>query len=435
MGLLLLLTASCASPPPLPNASPRDFDLAAVERKAAAFQTAILERHLSPEGVLLYRVDLRTIRDVRETGDYPDLADAPTFTGLLAATACARADVETGAGRAAALALARRALDGLGALMDVTGVEGLMARGLRKGGPPSEPAPHHRWFPGAGDYAGYTWRGDVSMDQYANGLLPAVAECREHFPEWARERIVAAARGLAARDMLLVDPDGRRTTFGDLSPRSGFGLNSIAKLTGYGVFALAAELSDEPAFAAQRDRLRDEAGVVRSSTRTNLRIFGITNFSNDMMAWNLYRALVPLARRTSDPALADLERGVDRAWARVAQDRNAYFTAVYCQLRPDACMPPLRASILDVLARFPLEKRQLESPPELASVPRAWLPGRKWKRRAADLVPIELRPASSLEWKSSPYRVEPRVSPSTQYTGLDFLMAYWLDRRNAARTP
>jgi hypothetical protein len=428
------LVAACASAPPFPATSPADFDHAALAAKAEAFEAAILDRHLAPEGVVLYRIDLRTIREDLANGSYPDSSDVPMFTGLLAATACTRADATAGAEREAALALAERALDGLRALMDVTGVEGLMARNLRKGPIPDDDDPDHRWFQGAGDYRGYAWRGDVSMDQYANGLLPAVAECREHFPDRVRPMIAAAARGLLDREMHLIDPDGRKTTFGDLSASSGFGLNSIAKLTGYGVVALAAELTGESAFVRERDRLRDDEGVVRSSTITNLRVFGITNFSNDMMAWNLYRVLVPMARRTSDPALTDLERGVSRAWERVADDRNAYYTAVYCQLRPEACTAPLRASILDVLARFPLEKRPLESPAALADVPRAWLPGRKWTRRAAEIVPIELRPVSSLEWKSSPYRIEPRVAPFTQYTGLDYLMVYWLDRRSSLRS-
>jgi hypothetical protein len=225
-----------------------------------------------------------------------------------------------------------------------------------------------------------------------------------------------------------VDPDGRRTRYGDLSPRAGYGFNSIAKLTGYGAFALAAELDPDPRWAEQRDRLRDRERVVERSQRTNVRILGITNFSNDLMAWNLYRALVPLARRGGDPALAALERGMRRAWKRVARDRNAYFTALWCQLARPECGAELLEQVRDTLARFPLEKRRLAPAPELAELPRAWLPGRKWRRYARDPVPIELRPASSLEWKSSPYRVSAATLPDLEYTGIDYLLAYWAYR-------
>ena len=54
--------------------------------------------------------------------------------------------------------------------------------------------------------------------------------------------------------------------------------------------------------------------------------------------------------------------------------------------------------------------------------------GRKFRRQARELVPIELRPASSFEWKSNPYRVDAYVRPETEYTGLDYLVAYWLYR-------
>jgi hypothetical protein len=141
--------------------------------------------------------------------------------------------------------------------------------------------------------------------------------------------------------MQLVDPDGRRTTYGDLSPGALWGWNSIAKLTGYGVFALAAELDGDPRFARKRDELRDRDRVVATSGITNFRALGITNFSNDLMAWNLYRVLIPLARRTGDPALGDLLRGMRRSWERVRQDRNAYFTILYCQLAPSGRVPSL----------------------------------------------------------------------------------------------
>jgi hypothetical protein len=231
--------------------------------------------------------------------------------------------------------------------------------------------------------------------------------------------------------MQLVDPDGRRTRFGNLSRRAGYGFNSIAKLAGYGAFAFASALDPEPRYREIRDRLRDEDRMVDSSLRTNVRILGITNFSNDLMAWNLYRSLVPLARETADPALRALERGADRSWKRVARDQNPYFTAIFCQVRPERCPQTLRAQALATLERFPLEKRRLAPSPALAEIPRSWIPGRKWRRHARELVPIELRPASSLEWKSSPYRVDARTLPHLEYTGIDYLLAYWALRRSA----
>ncbi len=394
--------------------------------KALAFERALDERHVSPEGLLLYRVDLRSIEMDMRRGTYPDLADGATFTGLLAAAACGRATFESGPARESALAHAGRALAGIELLMAVTGSPGLLARAARRAPAPEGAPERRRWSRGGPGYEEYSFRGNVSMDQYANGLLPAVGLCAEHFPARARALIVASAGHLLEHDMQLTDPDGRPTRFGDLSASSGFGFNSLAQLTGYGVFALAAALDPDPRWERQRDRLRDDDRVVARAQRTNLRVFGITNTSNDLMAWNLYRVLVPLLRSSDDPALADLLRSLKRTWRRVRGDGNAYFTLVHCKLEPDDCDAPLLAAARAQLDAFPLNKRKIAPPADLAEVPKRLFPGRKWRRQARDVVPMQLRPVSSFEWKSSPYRLHYSVAPDVEYTGLDFLVAYWL---------
>jgi len=375
----------------------------------------------------MYEVDLRQPFDAAHQHA---LADTPTFTGLWAASACDRAAIERGAARDEARADAERALGGLEFLMGVTGRPGLLARGARRGAAPEAPHGSRRWFPGAPGYEGWVWLGNTSHDQYANGLLPALGACRSVLPERSRALARAFASMLLDTQQQLVDPDGRRTRFGDLSRRAGYGFNSIAKLTGYGAFAMAAALDPDPRWAEQRDRLRDEDRMVETSLRTNVRVLGITNFSNDLMAWNLYRALLPLARESGDPAQDALERGMRRAWKRVARDRNAYFGAIWCALLPAECPAELNADVREFLARFPLEKRRLAPSPELAEIPKSWIPGRKWRLHARKIVPIELRPASSLEWKSSPYRLGAPTLPHLEYTGIDYLLAYWMLRRS-----
>jgi len=429
----LAALVACVSPTTVSAPSATDPQVLAAEDarladKAREFRAAIQDRHLAREGFLLYAVDLGTVRDELERGSHPALADTPTYTGLLAATHCARADIETGPGRDEALADAAGALAGLETLARVTGRRGLLARGMQRSPPPERSQSDNRWFPGAPGYEDYFWRGDVSRDQYANGLLPALAACRMHFPERVRALSVDAAELLLATDMRLVDPDGRVTRYGELGPSAGWGFNSIAKLTGYAVFALAAEVDPDPRFAAQRDALRDRERVVATSGISNVRVLGMTSYSNELMAWNLYRVLVPLARRTHDSALADLEHGLQRSWRRVRSDGNAYFALLYCQLAPDSCPPGAVEQARQLLLRFPLEKRRLAPSPALAELPRAFLPSRKLRAQAREPVPIELRPAENFEWKSSPYRLDSATQPGVEYTGLDYLAAYWLYR-------
>jgi hypothetical protein len=396
-----------------------------LDAKADAFRAAIHARHLSREGLLLYNVDLQTIERDLADGTYPLAADGPTFNGLFAGAACAHAEASSGAERERALADASSALSGLELLLDVTSVQGLLARSARRAAPPAD-VDTSEWHAATGRFAGWYWRGDVSQDQYANGLVPAVGLCRRLFPERARRLAVDAAWHLSTHDFQLTDPDGERTRFGDLSWRSGLGFNGIAQLTSYAVISLAARLDPDPRWAEARDRLRDHYRVVARSRFTNLRVFGITGHSNDLMAFDLYRVLVPLARETSDPALADLRAGLWRSWLRVEPDRNPYFGLVFCELEPESCGRELLAEIHAQLADFSPEKRKLAPSAELAALPRRWLPGRKWQELASDVVPMHLRPASSFEWKSSPYRVTEASQPEIEYTGLDYLAAFWL---------
>jgi hypothetical protein len=396
--------------------------------KARAFRSALMDRHVSREGLVLYRVNLDTIGEDLVRGTYPDLADTPTFNGIYATASCTRARVESGKAALEARNDADRALSGLELLMGVTGREGLLARGVRRISAPAPDEGRKKWFPGAPGYERYRWRGDASVDQYANGLLPAVWECRRLFPDRVRRLVVSVAAHLLAHDLQIVDADGHRTRYGDLRPQSGLGFNSIARLTAYATFALASALDPDPRWTRERDRLRDRHRIVAGSRTTNVRVLGITNPSNDLMAWNLFRVLVPLAREAGDPASADLRHGMHRTWLRVRPDRSPYFAAVFCHVEPESCD---RVALLDgweTLARFPLEKRKVPPPPEVNQLGRALIPGRSWKPRARALVPIELRPPSSLEWKSSPYRLNWGIAPTIEYTGVDYLAAYWLHR-------
>jgi hypothetical protein len=425
LSLAFALAALAAVAPP---------DDAPLEAKARAFRAALVDRHLAPEGVVLYRVDLTTIERDLARGTYPDLADTPTFTGIWAATACTRAALESDAGRREATADAEAALRGLETLVRVTGRPGLLARGIRRG-PVLPDEAHKVWLPGAAPLDEYRFRGDVSRDQYANGLLPAVAACRRLFPEQTRRLVTEFATLLLDSDFRLHDPDGRPTRFGDLSPSADLGLNAISQLTSYAGLALAASMDPDPRFARARDELRDRHRALARSRTTNVRVLGITNHSNDLMAWQLYAVLVPLARATRDPGLADLRHGMHRTWLRARPDGNAYFAALFCKTEPESCDREALAQARELLAGFRLEKRQIAAAPELAALPRRLLPARKLAAAARDPVPIALRSPTSFEWKSSPYRLERGPERlEIEYTGLDYLAAYWMLRAAEAET-
>lgn len=416
--LLVLLLSLCGSP---------SGSAQGLAEKAAQFRAALIERHVAPEGVVLYRIYLDRWREDHDRGRYKQVADTPMFNGQWAAASCTRARSEPDP--AEALADARTALDGLRFLMDVTGVQGLMARSIRRDEGREMRDRGTPWYPGAPGFERYVYRADVSADQYASGLVPAIAVCAEFFPERTRKLAVDFASHMLENDMRLIDARGKQPRFGDLSYRSGGGFNSIFQLTGWAAFVLAAELDDDPRWARERDRLRDVYRVPARSRLTNLEFFGFTNYSNDLMSWNLYRALVPIARRNGDPALVELRHGVHRARLRARGTGNAYFAAVLCSIEPESCDHEELASGRAVLEALPLDKRaMIPDPAALAALPRRWFPGRGWELEAREPVPIALRPRSSFEWKSSPFRITGRDEPNMEFTGIDFLAAYWLYR-------
>jgi hypothetical protein len=403
-------------------------DAAALARKEQAFRAALHQRHLAPEGVVLYRVRLSRLPDDLASGRYPELADTPTFTGIFASASCARARVP--GERDSALADARRALEGLRLLMDVTGRRGLLARAIRRdeGLDFAELRHPEQWRRAAPPLERFGFRGDASQDQYANGLLLAVASCRELHPELARGLALDFAAHLEQHDLRIVDEDGAVTRYGNLGPLSALGWNAVALLTSYGAFALADELYPGGGWGERRRALRDRWRNVARARITNLRVLGITNHSNDLMTLHLLHALLPLARSSGDPAAADLRHALWRAWLRVRSDQSPYFAALFCHTEPESCDRAALASGLELLERFPLDKTRHALDPSLLDLSRRLLPGRKGALRARSPVAIEIRPPSSFEWKSSPYRVEGIVDPDVEYTGLDFVAAYWLYR-------
>ncbi len=425
-GLALAVGLALALPPAAgeaegPEAGPLDA-------KQRIFRAALFDRHLSSEGVVLYRMRLSRARDDLANGRYPSLADSPTFTGIFAAASCARARVD--GEQEQGLDDARRALAGLRLLMDVTGRRGLLARAIRRdaGLDLREVRGAESWHPGGPGFERYVFRGDVSQDQYANGLLFAVASCQELLPEESRRLVTDFAAHLLEHDLHIVDVDGRTTRYGNLGPFSALGWNAVALLTSYAAFALADHLEPGQAWGRKRAELRDRWRMVARSRLTNLRVLGITNPSNDMMTLHLLYAMLPLARATRDPAAVDLRHTLHRVWLRVREDRNPYFAALACHAEPPSCDQRALADGIALLERFPPDKTRHPLDPALASLPRWPIPGRKGLPLAREVVPIELRPPSSFEWKSSPYRLTGTVDTDIEYTGVDFLAAYWLYR-------
>jgi len=383
--------------------------------KAAAYQARLAALHEMPDGVIRYRAYAGLGRD-----DYGDLADGPFFSGLdLAAQAFRLATT----GDADARSAVERALDGMELLMAVTGRPGLLARWVAR----APAAPGAGWIAST-TRPGYWWRADVSKDQlagYACGLGVALAlleepELRAH----AGALAVPLAEHLRAHGMRIVDYDGERTRYGDLNAHLlGFplGVNALIALA---VAKASAVASGEPGFYAS---LVDDGYVVAAGW-ARLHPPGKMNRVNENMA---YAALLPLLLLETDADLAARLRASEaRLWDRVQGEHNAFFAFVHALASRDAAAAAEGSA---ALREFPDRKLALavDLTRDGFAIRESWWKSGKGEPRAAEPLPLYLRPSSSNLWVDDPHAMVGSLKHSGQieFAGIDYLLAYWLGRQ------
>jgi hypothetical protein len=382
--------------------------------KAAAYQADIAALYQMPDGVIRYRVATSQARD-----DYGNLPDGPFFAGLYLAGQALRLAVT---GEPAARREVLRTLDGMRLLLEVTGEPGLLARWVSRAPVVSDAEWHV-----SSALPGYWWRGDVSKDQlagYAAGLAVALAVLPQ---AELRNRVAALALPVAERlhrdGMRIVDADGERTSYGDLRARIlGFpvGVNALIALS----LAKAADIaSGDDRFSAELAA----CGYLRVAKTSHWRPPGYTKRVNDNMA---YVSLLGLLLLESDPRRASVLREAEaRLWRGVSGEHNAFFAGVHDLASPD---PAGRGEVSAGLAEFPERKQEL--PVDLTrpgfDFPRSAWNTTKGLPRARDPIPVYLRPAGSNLWVGDPRAMVASLEDrgETVYSGIDYLLAYWLAR-------
>jgi hypothetical protein len=383
--------------------------------KADLYQARVAALHQMPDGVIRYRFTASQARD-----DYGDLPDGPFFAGLYLASQALRL---AASGDPAARSEVLRTLDGMALLMDVTGEPGLLARWVAT----AQPAvTRSSWLPSA-TRPGYLFRADVSKDQlagYACGLGVALALLPD--PE-IRARVAQLATPLAEHlrrnDRRIVDVDGERTTHGDLRARiAGFpvGVNALIALS---VAKAAGIASGDDAFS----RELDEDGYLSAARTAHWRPPGYAKRVNDNMA---YVSLLPLLMLEPAPERgAELREAEALLWDGVRGEHNAFFAGVHALASGDEAA---RAELRAGLTSFPERKQEL--PVDLTrpgfDFETRWWKNSKGLPRAKQPVPLYLRPAGSNLWVSDPYALvgSLRDTGGTEYSGVDYLLAYWFAR-------
>jgi hypothetical protein len=345
-------------------------------------------------------------------------------------------------------------------LQEVTGKRGLLARyfSLTKDLPGSSgmaddqgSAPQRTerflvdndpWFLSA-TKPGYSFRADVSKDQYA-GFIHGLGAALVLVDDTEVRRTVAelssrAADHLRENGMQLIDVDGSRTKHGNLSGRLAFipiGVNALISLAIAKVAAVSTGKEEYVGFY----RGLVERGYPHIAYWAHFTVLGVGNRVNDNMA---YLALYPLFLLENDKKVLEvLWAGERRTWGAVKDDRNAFFDFAHAAMLRKALSFGLECAAEDseavprgreALLEFPDEK--IAWPVDLTRegfhFPRAFLNTRKCAPRTTSGVPIYLRPRSSSFWASDPFRLVGDLTRhgDEEYAGGDYLLAYWMARQ------
>jgi hypothetical protein len=449
--LTLSSTACCLPPPDVAPANPWYKIQPDLLKKAKAHEQETMKL-VTSSGLLLYRSwtpwgDKGPER--QNALDSHDIADAPAWQGMLMA-GLAFAQAVDGEDRSEKL---DKLADGLLAFYKISGTKGLLGRSHLSGykGPrlpwmaDKEARPTKYWLQGKD---GSWWRNGVAknhLNMACFGCAVPLALSRKGQiklqPQTEKKLIavlVPAVRHLIAGDFRIRDFDGQFTEFGDLRSGVTFGPNSpnlaglpnpFNRVLVLHMLRSASFYDDEINTIYEEKAKRWPSGVgstmdilgevIENVCRSD---FDKPSFS-DMAAYGLATLSIHL-QEDRRFILKPLNRGLKGLWEFMRYERNPCFTLPYFIARPREA---IIKDLLEDLHGFPMPDQKIQ-----------YQLGKNGKEDTHDVQPLVNRPTNVNYWKSNPYRklvnraAKPAAHPKTgarqQYSGQDYLLAYWLGR-------
>lgn len=390
--------------------------------KAVWHEDRIGRRHLTADGLFAYQVVTGEADGVVRPTAYADMA---IWTGLYLAAESLR---HLATGDEDALRRMDRVIAGLSLLFQVTQTPGFPARAIQRVTDP--PDPGTVWTAAGGRYRDYRWLGDTSVDQvlgivYGYGWAFDATDNRARRDRIAKE-VTAIVDRIVAHGMQIVGPDGRRVKHGDLT--AGLFTENLNALIALALVKTAAHVAPDGGYeTTYRDLIR--RGYARRAQAARDRWwerFTGVNHSDNNLAVLAYDVLL---RYEDDPGLREPYRaGLRRTWNVARREGNALLTTVAASHAVPVDAMARRAAV-EALVDFPLEQpgvtvmnsRRLD----VCLSPRR---DRTGEIQACEPLPISERPRGPFEWNQNPYRLDSTGDGSQEYSGLGYLVAYWLGR-------
>ncbi|MFN0059429.1 MAG: hypothetical protein ACKVX7_13315 [Planctomycetota bacterium] len=423
----VFLATSCATRPiqwdrwglgPVPNDYAEEL-----RARSATLEDEIFARHISAEGLLLYRTPIAA---PSPNESYLDLADQACWTGYLFAALCFRYTYEPSPNLAARI---RQISIGLERLQSVTGVPGFIARNIVPARALSQLEKNRELYELARDGSGDYFRGETSKDQYSGYVLGLAVgwTCLPNGDERDRcgRLLVASARYLAGNDLHLRDARGARTDFSNLNSHwLGVPIGVNAAIAQALLESAAITTSDVDVNAAA---LRYRAPALAALQGLCYEVPGARKFSNQLMAT---AGVISLGLVLGDTeARARVRAGFEPVWRASRGQGNAlvYSTGMLFGLRD----VDEEARSLRNLYHARFGSRSTAIAREIwRDVPRRWLPDTQGRPLAIEALPVAVRTPSTFCWRTDPFRIDPTnpVPESVRVSGADLLVAYWMGR-------
>ncbi len=395
--------------------------------KATQLEALVQKRHLTSDGLLAYGISLASPTSEEVT----DMAfsDMTIWSGCYVAAQAFRYAVT---GDPAAELQVHKSIEGLHLLQDVTGRPGLLARGIKRWNE-QNPEVGPEWHRGSGQFSDYQWLGDVSADQ-VDGVIFGYAVAFDLIDDPVLRQSIsihvkAIADHLIDHGMTIQDVDGQQTKHGDLT--TGLFSEPLNALIALAVVKAAYHTTKDEKYQQQYLNLVHRQGYHKRAVRARdpwWEVFTGVNHSDNDLAFLAYYTLL---RYDGDPALLDYYfKSLNRAWRVVENERNPLFTFINFAL-----VPPQKkdrqtfARAVETLRLFPVNRRNHRV--VNSSNPNGCIAFRKdrfGRKQACEPVPMDHRPADVFEWKENPYRLDGGGDGNLEFSGVDYLLPYWMGR-------
>lgn len=394
-------------------------------KKAEVFNVD-LQRYYALDGQVAPKLKLPTPQRSFIAYNMPDNAYMTgIYAGMLAMRYAASKDP-------AARAQASQALKGLDLLTTVSGKKGLLARAAVPLDMPFEdggdwqPSPNGR----------HKWWADVSSDQM-DGALYGYVMLYDLTADDAEKKLIAKNVSDLVSYVLdngyrIIDYHGRPTQYGNYTKEHITQREPMNGLLLLQHLKIAHHVTGNERFAQEYERLARGEGYAKLAVKARRGGFGRVNYSDDVLLWLAY---YPLLLIEKDPELKGFyEASLRRTWEGegnlrgIKHEQNPIYAFAVNRFLGDTSGTPagiqtLQWFPLDMkLNRLSIARYERELGFRFDPTPQSPAPAK------GEVVPVDRRPKYWSTWVHDPYVAGTREDFALEYSGLDYLMAYWQGR-------